>query len=342
MDTKPLSRKWFAVGIILMFVGVTIASTINFNTVKASTDDDLVEVTTQACGIQGYGDTTVKLTREQYQDLRQYLVEFRARLNQTSTRDETIPIFKEAVRKLDTYGLLPKGMSVAQAELLVTESCSSRLSAICSERWRNIMQNRSTNIFCLVTGEVNWSLCVFPFFIVAAYLGIGLSFLSILPKFFLALYLSQKEKIYFPNLMILIFLLCDLLYTPFFFLTDIIRFSVGLSDISPVALRNIVGIGIYDVSREQYSGSPGWVTSVGLSGRTTINGTLYGVLAPPFIPFNWSLCFIDDFYVPAMIGFIGLSITSGDYYQNKFFLGGAVAVAVSSEPPEGSFRSGPL
>jgi hypothetical protein len=55
-----------AIGIILLFVGVTIAPTINFNTVKASTDDDLVEVTTQACGIQGYGNTTVKLTKEQY------------------------------------------------------------------------------------------------------------------------------------------------------------------------------------------------------------------------------------------------------------------------------------
>jgi hypothetical protein len=53
-------RKWLAIGIILLFLGVTIAPTINFQVVKASTDDDLVEVTTQACGIQGYGNTTVK------------------------------------------------------------------------------------------------------------------------------------------------------------------------------------------------------------------------------------------------------------------------------------------
>ena len=104
-----MKRKWLAIGIILLFVGVTIAPTINFNIVKASTDDDLVEVTTQACGIQGYGNTTVKLTREQYQDLEQYLVEFRARLNQTSTREEAVPIFKDAVVELDKYGLLPKG-----------------------------------------------------------------------------------------------------------------------------------------------------------------------------------------------------------------------------------------
>jgi len=62
--------------------------------VKAYNDNDLVEVTTQACGINGFGNTTVKLTRQQHQSLEQYLVEFRARLNKTTTREEVVPIFK--------------------------------------------------------------------------------------------------------------------------------------------------------------------------------------------------------------------------------------------------------
>jgi hypothetical protein len=115
-----MKRKCLAVGIILLFVGVTIAPTINFNTVKASNDNDLVEVTTQACGIQGYGNTTVKLTREQYQNLEQYLVEFRARLNQTTTKEEATPIFKDAVVELNKYGLLPKGLGVERAQRLVS------------------------------------------------------------------------------------------------------------------------------------------------------------------------------------------------------------------------------
>jgi site-specific recombinase XerD len=102
-------KKIFAVSIILLFIGVAVAPSINQSVVKASTDDDLVEVTTQACGIKGYRDTTVKLTREQYQDLEQYLVEFRARLNQTSTREEAVPIFKEAVVELDKYGCCRRG-----------------------------------------------------------------------------------------------------------------------------------------------------------------------------------------------------------------------------------------
>jgi hypothetical protein len=110
------------ISVILLFIGIAIAPTINFNIVKASTDNDLVEVTTQACGIQGFGNTTVKLTREQYNELQQYLVEFRARLNQTSTREEAVPIFNDAVVELDKYGLLPRGMSVEKAQQLMTGS----------------------------------------------------------------------------------------------------------------------------------------------------------------------------------------------------------------------------
>ena len=113
-------KKILVAGVILLFIGVAVAPSINLNVVKASNDNDLVEVTTQANGIQGYGNTTVKLTREQYQNLEQYLVEFRARLNQTTTREEAVPIFKDAVVELDKYGLLPKGMSIERAQHLVT------------------------------------------------------------------------------------------------------------------------------------------------------------------------------------------------------------------------------
>jgi hypothetical protein len=121
-----LIKKCLAVGIILLFVGVAIAPSINFNVVNASYDNDLVETTTQACGIRGYRDTTVKLTRQQYLNLEQYLVEFRSRLNQTTTRQEAVPLFKEAVVELNRYGLLPKGMSEKTAQQLVTGRTQSK------------------------------------------------------------------------------------------------------------------------------------------------------------------------------------------------------------------------
>jgi hypothetical protein len=148
-----LEIKWLAIGIILLFLGVTIAPTINFQVAKASTDDDLVEVTTQACGIKGYGNTTVKLTREQYQNLEQYLVEFRARLNKTTTRAEAIPIFKDAAVELDKYGLLPRGMSVERAQRLVTGGYyNARINRTFQRLYDTTDYLIKSNFLCLMTG----------------------------------------------------------------------------------------------------------------------------------------------------------------------------------------------
>jgi hypothetical protein len=142
-----MKRKWLVVGIILLFVGVTIAPIITFNTVKASTDDDLVEVTTQACGIQGYGDTNVKLTKEQYQNLEQYLVEFRTKLNLTSTREKAISLFGETLLELDMYGLLPNGMSTIQAQRFIT--MGNQIQQVTHLIKKSI--GAAINVFCLFT-----------------------------------------------------------------------------------------------------------------------------------------------------------------------------------------------
>ena len=53
-------------------------------------------------------------------------MEFRARLNQTSSREEAVPIFKDAVVELDKYGLLPSGMSVERVQKLITDKSTTR------------------------------------------------------------------------------------------------------------------------------------------------------------------------------------------------------------------------
>jgi hypothetical protein len=113
-----MKRKCLAVGIILLFVGIAVAPSVNQSVVTASQEDDLVEVTTQACGIQGYGDTTVKLTQEQYKNLQQSLAEFKERVYQTTTREETNEVFNKFIVELNSYGLLG-GLSVKQAQRLV-------------------------------------------------------------------------------------------------------------------------------------------------------------------------------------------------------------------------------
>jgi len=49
-----MKYQFIATTIVILFLGVAVAPSINFSVVKASEDDDFIEVTTQACGIQGY------------------------------------------------------------------------------------------------------------------------------------------------------------------------------------------------------------------------------------------------------------------------------------------------
>jgi len=184
-------KKILAVGVILLFIGVTIAPNINHSIVKASQDDDLIEVTTQACGIQGYGDTTVKLTREQYQNLEEYLVEFRAKLNQTTTREEAVPIFKDAVVELDKYGLLPKGMSVERAQRLVSSETLNPLD-ISLEKHLKVDDNSTLiNSKCLVFSHVEpiYDFMQWPLLI---WLGLKVGFIPLFIDIFIFFVSTRK------------------------------------------------------------------------------------------------------------------------------------------------------
>lgn len=156
MMKKHCEKNMVTMGTILLFLGVAIAPSVNFNVVKASMDDRLVDVTTQACGVKGFENTTVRLTLEQYQNLQHYLRDFTERLNQTTTREEAVPLFNEAVVELNKYKLLPRGMNVVQAQRLVTRTHqSATILQSFLARSRGSMANNSTNAFCLVAGYSN-------------------------------------------------------------------------------------------------------------------------------------------------------------------------------------------
>jgi len=115
-----LLRRSRAVAAILLCIGVAIVPCLTSSVIKASTEKNLAEVTTKVCGVKGVNLQTVSLTKPQYEKLTYYLDDMKERLNVTTSQDEAVILFNEAVAEINKYGLLPDGMSVRQAQMLVS------------------------------------------------------------------------------------------------------------------------------------------------------------------------------------------------------------------------------
>jgi hypothetical protein len=304
---NTLGRKSLAVGIILLFVGVAVAPSINLSVVRASNDNDLVEVTTQACGIKGYRDTTVKLTREQYQNLEQYLIDFRAKLNQTTTREEAVPIFKEAVVELDKYGLLPKGMSVERAQRLVSEQHQNNIIMKLKDSLVNnhlsSLDNES-NYFCLVAGKATIVRAWGPLFPILAKQGF---------LYHLIVMLFPVAESYFPYVLLG-------------------HFAGSLFSGSPIVPYGHLYFGIDTyLNHGHYNPSHGWIFSVGVNGIKNWFGDFYGGIDSINFP-----NFVNGrkVYYRGMSGFSGLKITFLSASTDvSYFLGGCVQVKVNLSEP---------
>ena len=281
MDNYPLIRKCLVVGIIFLFVGVVVPSSINFSVVKASYDEDFVEVITQACGVNGFGNTTIKLTREQYQNLEWYLVEFEHRLNQTITRAEAIQLFKESVIELDKYGLLPKGMNRATAERLVTGG--HQCVAVEQLFKKSIIRNQG-----YVSDKIN-ALC--SIFIV----GYG-------PE-------DNGVKV------------CGPIARLFSFFTPIFSFLIVFH---PICFLCTIMFG-----QSGYLPSNCAILSVGTFGIVVCHRPIYGAIPVKPIPvgYPWG----TQYYYPGIMGFSGIQILT---FTNTYYLGSALYLQTSSEPPE--------
>jgi hypothetical protein len=312
MNTN-IGRKSLVIGIIFLFVGVSIAPSISLSVVIASQDDDLVEVSTQACGIKGFGNTTVKLTREQYNNLEQYLVSFRAQLNTTTTREDAVPIFKEAVVELNKYGLLPKGMSMEKAQRLVIGLYQNNNMLKLQEKllYNSISGvDTNSNYLCLIAGNASEVMSYgFPVRSLM-YLHISIEKLVALLRLptlvdFL-IFLDSKIKDF-----LLSAFWCNLFWQ--FFYTLI-----------PLKIFSCLSFGIIN-DIPHFIPSNGWLFSIGLAGVKFWNNSFIGNISTMLfhsILDGGITCFIG------IIGFTGIVINNS-YSVNNYLIGSAFHVALS-------------
>jgi hypothetical protein len=309
-------NKLVAIIIIFFFIGVAVAPSINSSVVKTS--DDLVEVTSQACGIQGFGNTTVKLTKQQYQDLEQYLVDFRAKLNQTTSREEAVPIFKDAVVELNKYGLLPKGMNVEKAQNLVLGMYQNPRFL----RFLDKMQNSSSknfndyaNYLCLISGRTSNTV------------SRGVIFEGLVLISFLIEYISLLHS-YYPFGMI---------FTMFYILTAL-GFGLIISTLNPIQILSTIGLGVY-FNTLYWSGvdinpAVGWIRSIGLNGVKNWSGGMYGdVFTNSYFSLGdvWMVFLLTGLFYSGILGFSGIKIILPDL--TSFYVGFALKIKISTSPP---------
>ena len=303
MQTNSLLKKGLVVGIIFLFIGIAVAPSINSNVVKTS--DDLVEVTSQACGISGFGNTTVKLTKQQYQDLEQYLVDFRARLNQTTTSEEAVSSFKDAVVELDRYGLLPKGMSIEQAQKLVlgiyqNPRCVKYVDSLHVSGKKNSGYSRA-NYWCLIAGFSSNTIFRGPIF----------GGLSLVLYYLMALFWP------FSKLIATLFNFLWILDMPFGYV---------ISNVIPILVLSSVGLGFRNDHNWQNVPANGWVTSYGFNGFQSWDGDMYG----DALDYLWGLMALifADFY-PGILGFSGIKIDIP--IQICFYFGYGSKIQINSQ-----------
>jgi hypothetical protein len=296
--------KGLVIAVIFLFIGVALVPSINFTVVKASDDNDLVEVTTEACGIKGYRGTTMKMTRQQYNNLEQLLGDFRARLNKTTDSEKISLLFKEVIIELNRCGLLPKRMSVEQVQTLIMgKNLNPRYSSLLDRIQESYRKNAGAyeNSFCLMAGKTTTTVSR----------GLIMSFAS-----FLTLYLLILHTLPLP---VFDLITCLMLY--------FLGAGVFFSDLSPLMFKSTVGIGCFSpmgpggVAMPFWYPAEGWLYTNGLNGMKNWSGRMWGNIS--LYRMNYGMF---EFY-PGALGFSGIKI--GLPSSNSFYLGHAITVKVT-------------
>jgi len=153
-------KKSVVVSVILLFIGVTIAPSINVNVVKASDDNELVEVTIQTCGIKGDNNHTVQLTKRQARDIKTVFDDLKNRMSTAESMEETQRIFNDTLTSMNRYNLLPNGVNIEQAKRLVSSTTHNQkiisfLQKISTKFQSDSHAGKIQNSFCLIAGNTS-------------------------------------------------------------------------------------------------------------------------------------------------------------------------------------------
>ena len=160
-------RKGLAVAVILLFIGVAFAPSINASVV----DDELVEFDVEFSGLGK--KHRVQLTQEEADDVENIFEELKQKMKTVKSSEGTAELFNEAVVELDKYGLLGS-FSVKQVQrLIVGGKLRQELIDRLDKRYNDIF-NDDAAYLCFVAGTLT-NVCYFNFYTLPVHILLDLS-----------------------------------------------------------------------------------------------------------------------------------------------------------------------
>jgi hypothetical protein len=308
MQNYSLLSKGLAVGIILLFVGVALIPSINYNSVNATPEDDMVKFTIEAYGIPGLKPQTVILTKHQANKVEDVLNQIKRDLDNTTTKEETLAIFDHAVVDLDEFGLLDS-MSVEEVQRLVKRGYPNlQTMNLYKDRYCENQILNDSNFFCLIAGEAKETRLLSLF-------ETGCSTLCyFLFGMFLFTHILGDDPVVLYNIVTRIQTLSDSYHT-----LNSVRI-IGTGEIA---------FGSSHVSDQlpppyRFDPAVGWITTQGVLGKKSWNGSFFGGIFG-------LVTFDPNFYAYYLgaTGFLGIKVKKSD--GKLFFLGSALRVKINQE-----------
>ncbi|EMR75502.1 hypothetical protein MBGDF03_00638 [Thermoplasmatales archaeon SCGC AB-540-F20] len=365
-----LFRKCLAVTIILLFIGVAIAPSIN----SYSVEDELVEFDVEFSGLDK--NHSVKLTSQQTQEFYDTFDNMRNQMSNAKNREETNDIFKDTIYKLDELGMLGDVSVSAALDLVIKQEHNEKFTTMInnlSEINPNLLD--SGNYLCSLAGNTDYmyfsttSLRVLNIFLIIELLilyGLAPSLINIFVKAY-TFFNNLIDKILdtFPTIYLIANLYRFIIETiwstaPWLLIPLLILMSIPSTIIQALYTTSLVMLNLPSTLIYLYKfpigflwnlpgrklvhhpimygndvegPSSGWVESVGINGNKSWNGSFWGQL--PLIP-HFFLDTVPDiditYFYPGVMGFRGIEMTIDE--NGYYYMGNALWVNLGTEKPD--------
>ncbi len=265
-------RKTLTFGIVLLFIGVAFAPSFYADVETINEQNELIELTVEFYGLDKTDSHQVTVTREDSDKLDSLFNEFKNKLNETNSIEETIIIYEWAIDELNKLGLLGD-LSVDEAKKLVTGGFYYKEFNELFNTYRNTeIELENLNFLCLISGETTENDFTGP---INSLIARTLYFLVFIKDIF--------------DVIPIIFLM-----TFPIIIQSIIHFKYPFSIYNTITYGQTVGL-----TRMDYYSS-GWVKTLGLLGYKEWQGKIIGY----FIPISTLL----STRYSGVIGFTGIHI----------------------------------